>query len=331
MAKKTVKYTKKGATKLSTDKPVVYKIKTASGATNYVGVAKRGRIQVRIQEHLEGNIIPGATVQIEQVSTIVKARQKEKNIISRTKPKYNIQADESTKPIIHSKQRAETSIKGEEIKSKETNLKKIGPYEIFNLSLERANNLLKIHKAANDNRSLESKQLEDAFRASIVLSISALDAFIRTFIIEKIRDLIGKSNEKLPGSLTDKIKIFIKPESLIEAARKNDLSDRVEKRFQADFENKSFQGTKNINENMKLIGFKDIFKDISTRANKNERTLKDKLDKYTLRRHMIVHKGDYDLAKAPPQEIKISKKEANECKNLVVEIAKHIHELEKSK
>lgn len=331
MAKKTVKYTKKGTDKLPNDKPVVYKIQTASGATNYVGIAKRGRAQERIQEHLAADIIPGSTVQIEQVSTIDKARQKEKNIISQTKPKYNIQANESTKPIIHSKQRADTTIRGEEIKSKETSVKRIGPYEIFNLSIERAKNLHKIHKAANDNGSLKTEELQDAYRASIVLSISALDAFIRIFIIEKIRDLIGKTDEKLPGSLTDKIKIFIKPEYLIEAARKNDLSDRVEKRFQADFDNKSFQGTKNINENMQLIGFKDIFKDISTRANINERTLKDKLDKYTLRRHMIVHKGDYDLAKVPPQEIRISKKEANECKNLVVEIAKHIHALEKNK
>ena len=331
MAKKTVKYTKKGADNLSNNKPVVYKIQTASGATNYVGIAGRGRAQARIKEHLDADMIPGATVQIEQVSTIDKARQKEQNIISRTKPKYNIQADESTKPIIHSKQRADTSIKGEEIKSKETNVKRIGPYEIFNLSLERAKNLLKIHKAANDNGTLKTNQLQDAFRASIVLSISALDAFIRTFIIEKIRDLIADSNEKLPGSLTDKIKEYIKSEALIESARKNDLLDRVEKIFQSEFNNKSFQGKNNIIENMKLIGFENIFKDIAHKANINEDILIKKLDKYTQRRHMIVHKGDYDLAVVPPKENMISKKEANQCKNLVLEIAKHIHELEKSK
>lgn len=91
MAKKTVKFNKKGADKLPIDKPVVYKIKTKGGKTNYVGVAIRGRAQERIEEHLDDSIIPGAEVQIEQVATIAEAKRKEKKIISKTKPKYNKQ------------------------------------------------------------------------------------------------------------------------------------------------------------------------------------------------------------------------------------------------
>lgn len=91
MAGKTVKFNQTGAMKLPVDKPVVYKIQTDSGKTNYVGIAKRGRAQERIQEHLEAGDIPGAKVQIEQVSSIAEARKKEQTIISRTKPKYNEQ------------------------------------------------------------------------------------------------------------------------------------------------------------------------------------------------------------------------------------------------
>lgn len=91
MAMKTVKFNNKGAEKIPVDKPVVYKIQTAGGATNYVGVAKRGRAEERIKEHLDADIIPGATVKIEQVATIDEARQKEKRIIDRTNPKYNKQ------------------------------------------------------------------------------------------------------------------------------------------------------------------------------------------------------------------------------------------------
>jgi len=89
MAKKTVNFNKGGAKKLPKNKPVVYRIKTAGGNTNYVGVAKRGRAPARIQEHLDARIIPGAKVEIEQVSSIAEAQQKEQRIISRTKPKYN--------------------------------------------------------------------------------------------------------------------------------------------------------------------------------------------------------------------------------------------------
>ncbi len=91
MTQKTVKFNPTGASQLPKNKPVVYKIQTAGGQTNYVGIAQRGRAEERIQEHLADKRIPGAKVQIEQMPSIAKARQKEKNIIARTDPKYNRQ------------------------------------------------------------------------------------------------------------------------------------------------------------------------------------------------------------------------------------------------
>jgi excinuclease UvrABC nuclease subunit len=75
--------------KLPNDKPVVYKIKTPGGKTNYTDTAKRGRVKERISEHLNGNKIPGAKVQIQQKSSITEARKTESRSIKRTKPKYN--------------------------------------------------------------------------------------------------------------------------------------------------------------------------------------------------------------------------------------------------
>jgi excinuclease UvrABC nuclease subunit len=91
MAKKTVGFNRGGAARLPNNKPVVYRIKTAGGKTNYVGVAKRGRAQERIQEHLEAGKIPGAIVQIEQFSSIAEAQKKEQDIIAKSQPKYNDQ------------------------------------------------------------------------------------------------------------------------------------------------------------------------------------------------------------------------------------------------
>lgn len=84
---KTVKYNPNDIKKLPDDKPAVYKILTQNDSNNYTGVAKRGRVRERIAEHLKE--IPGAKVQIEQVSSIKEAEKKESNIISRSKPKYN--------------------------------------------------------------------------------------------------------------------------------------------------------------------------------------------------------------------------------------------------
>ena len=85
--KKTVKFNETNVSKLPNDKPVVYKIFTENKSNNYTGIAKKGRVQERISEHI--GKIPGHKVQIEQFSNIRDAAKKESNVVSRTKPKYN--------------------------------------------------------------------------------------------------------------------------------------------------------------------------------------------------------------------------------------------------
>ena len=92
MAKKTVGFNKSGVSRLPQNKPVVYRIKTAAGQTNCIGIAKRGRAQERIQDHLSGGNIPGVKVEIEQKQSIQEARKTETCVIARTKPKYNKQS-----------------------------------------------------------------------------------------------------------------------------------------------------------------------------------------------------------------------------------------------
>ncbi len=89
MGTKKVKYNKTGIEKLSNDKPALYRIETESGNLNYTGIAKKGRVQERVAEHL--GEIPGATVRIEQFSSIQDATKKEARVIKRNQPKYNKQ------------------------------------------------------------------------------------------------------------------------------------------------------------------------------------------------------------------------------------------------
>ena len=92
MAKKTVKLTKEGIGNLPNDNPAVYKIKNKNNENIYTGVAKRGRVKDRLNEHLPKGKDPirsGIKVEIEQMNSISEAEKKESNIISRSKPKYN--------------------------------------------------------------------------------------------------------------------------------------------------------------------------------------------------------------------------------------------------
>jgi len=89
---KTVDLTVEGISQLPNDKPVVYKILTEGGRNNYTGVAKRGKVQANIQEHLQSrkNYVPGSKVCIERMDSIQEAQQKANRIIRRSKPpKYN--------------------------------------------------------------------------------------------------------------------------------------------------------------------------------------------------------------------------------------------------
>jgi len=85
MARKTVPFNSTGIEKLPNDKPVVYKIETPGGKNNYTGVAQRGRVHERLEEHLPGakTAVPGSKVVIEQTKNIEEARGKEERISKR--------------------------------------------------------------------------------------------------------------------------------------------------------------------------------------------------------------------------------------------------------
>ncbi len=59
----------------------------------------------------------------------------------------------------------------------------------------------------------------------------------------------------------------------------------------------------------------------------NEETLCQDLDRFTDRRHVIAHRGDYDLTENPPVENVVTKKDAEDCIKTVALVAQQIHEL----
>ena len=91
MSRKTVRFTQEGIEKLPNDKPVIYKILTKGDNNNYTGVAKKGRVQERLEEHLPSgkDPIPGSKIQIEQMHSIQDAERKEDRILLRSNPRYN--------------------------------------------------------------------------------------------------------------------------------------------------------------------------------------------------------------------------------------------------
>lgn len=90
--KKSGSFDKEGIESLAKDKPVVYTIENKQGRNIYTGVAKRGRVEARLKEHLPGAVDPvrgGAKVRIQQKTSIADAKKVEARIIQRDKPPQN--------------------------------------------------------------------------------------------------------------------------------------------------------------------------------------------------------------------------------------------------
>ncbi len=90
--KKSGSFDEKGIEGLAKDKPVVYNIENKNGKTLYTGVAKRGRVEDRLKEHLSGGPDPirgGAKVKIQQKASIADAEKSEARAIKKNQPPQN--------------------------------------------------------------------------------------------------------------------------------------------------------------------------------------------------------------------------------------------------
>jgi hypothetical protein len=236
-----------------------------------------------------------------------------------------------SKNIINN-QENESSLTGDTISTKtKVDEKSELAFKIFNSGIKRAENLLRINHALDDSKlSITEDKLLDSYRAVVVLSISALDAYVKTFLIVEIKKSLNE--KKLSSDLKKYIKeeLFTK-DTLHQHVLEDNFYDKVIEKFDEDFEKKSFQGQKSIDKYMKLAGLNQIFKLISNSADKSVDKLHASIEKFTQRRHLIVHCGDHDLTQTTLTENIISEEYAAECITLVTLIANEIHKISTKK
>lgn len=202
----------------------------------------------------------------------------------------------------------------------------LSSFEVFEKCITRAENLISFHSTTEKVLEISDEHYCDCYRAAVVLSISALDAFVRKTVISEIVKQISKRTP-LNNKLSTYLKGLLNQDKLLDAARNYDLIDKVEEAVKVDFDTKSFQGEWKISSYMEMVGYKDIFSEVSIKVDINEKNLKAKLGKFTARRHIIAHSGDYNLNQNPHNENDIDKGYANECLETVRLFALTIHEI----
>ncbi len=88
------KFNKTNIRNIPEEKPILYRLQNNPGDELYAGVAKKGRVQERLGEHLalKKEKIPGAAkIKFAQFSSIEKAKRAEKQLIEKLEPKFNEQ------------------------------------------------------------------------------------------------------------------------------------------------------------------------------------------------------------------------------------------------
>ena len=197
------------------------------------------------------------------------------------------------------------------------------PYDIFLRCIKRAENLISFH---SEDKNPDEEHFCDAYRASVVLTIAALDAYTRTVAIIKIKEKL-KKKPKLTDPLCLYLKTIMTHDTLLECAMNDNFFIEIENQISSDFQKKSFQGERKISHYLELAGYKNIFGIVSKKNNINEQNLKNKIDDFTKIRHTIAHGGDYDINQIPFKELEIKKDFAIACHKVVSDFTKTLNEI----
>lgn len=198
------------------------------------------------------------------------------------------------------------------------------PYDIFLRCIQRAKNLVSFH--SDDAVDPHQEHFCDAYRAAVVLTIAALDAYTRTVTIVKIQEKVRRKL-KPKDSLFIYIKDIMSHDVLLESAINDRFFSEIENKVTEDFQKKSFQGERKITHYMEIAGYKNIIGIIAKKINLNEDNLKKKIGEFTERRHTIAHGGDYDINQIPYKENPITKEYAEGCIELISSFTKTLNEI----
>jgi hypothetical protein len=202
----------------------------------------------------------------------------------------------------------------------------VTPIVIFDRSIQRAENIIRLYSDSKSKKTGPSDPV-DTYRAAIVLAVAALDAYVRTFVAERVSCKIMDPRQMVSSKLREHVKQLLNHDNLFDAARHGDLGSRIEKALRESFEGRSFQGVKNIEDAMGLVGYEDIFHTIACSASVNEDHLKRDLGTFTKRRHIIAHCGDYNINQTPATENAIDRGFVEKCIKTVKLIASEISKL----
>lgn len=146
-------------------------------------------------------------------------------------------------------------------------------------------------------------------RAAVVASLSALDSYVHDVLCERIPEILSKEYYRPSKALCEVISESVKskddlwPQVVVRYARAGSGAAVLFQEIKCKkLEQTSYMSPRGIVAAYNLLGFPDILADVADRwqgRNTSRETISDKLQKYSKRRHQIVHESDRDSSGNP--------------------------------
>lgn len=201
-------------------------------------------------------------------------------------------------------------------------------HEAFEFNIERAKNLIKLHETIGKKGG--SADTDDILRASYVLAVGALDAYVHDRVSEKLVPFT-KSKLNSTGDELQPITKLLSDVEPIEFLRWLTLERpfvQVHKVVEEAIGAQSFQHPGKIEEAFKLIGKRQIWLSVADGMNKNSDDLKRALAKAATRRNQIVHEGDREKAKLKKHRKRpLTSNEVTDLIELISEVGRQLNQL----
>lgn len=201
-------------------------------------------------------------------------------------------------------------------------------YEAFKFNIERAENLITLYETIKKKGG--SADIDDILRASCVLAVGALDAYVHDRVSEK---LVPFTKSKL-NSTGDELKPITKlltdvePVEFLRWLTLKRPFVQVHKVVEEAIGAQSFQHPGKIEDAFRLIGKQDVWPTVADKMGKSSDDLKRALAKAATRRNQIVHEGDREKAKLKKHRKRpLTSKEVTDLIVLISEVGKELDRL----
>ncbi len=169
--------------------------------------------------------------------------------------------------------------------------------QALDFNMERARNLLALY----EERRKASKDHEDLLRASLVLAVGAIDAYVHDKVSENLVPFIRSVVKRNSGDI----------DPIERALKRGDIQARdfllwltfdrpfvkVRQVIDADLSLTALQNPGSIQNAFSLIGKKNVWKQCEKLMKRKEKEICDQLSKLADRRNKIVHEGDREKSR----------------------------------